>query len=71
MENKSEVAKLLEEIRRSYESAKLGMHGTAITAPHEFITKRMEHIQEVHVVLQGVVGSETAMKLITETLENI
>jgi hypothetical protein len=71
MENKSEVARLLEQIRLSYESAQSALHGPAMVAKHEFITKRMEDMQEVHVVLQGIVGSEVAMKLIAQTLENI
>ena len=71
MENQSEVARLLEQIRLSYEAAKLGMQGVAITAPHEFITKRMENMQQAHAVLEGIVGSDEAVKLVVETLENL
>jgi hypothetical protein len=71
MENQSEVAQLLGQIRLSYESAQLALHGPAIVAKHEFITKHMENMEESRVVLAGIVGSDQAIKLVAETLENI
>ena len=70
MKHKSEVAQLLEQIRLSYEAAKRGMEGTAITAPHDFINKRMEDIQAAHQQLQRAVGEKEATRLMAETLEN-
>ena len=69
MENKSEVARLLENIRLSYESAQSAMSGPAMVASHEFITKRMERIEESRAILASIVGSEQAMKLVTEILD--
>jgi hypothetical protein len=69
MENQSEVAKLLESITASYEAAHLALYAPAIVSKHEFITKRMEHIQEAHVALQGLLGSEQAGKLVATTLD--
>jgi len=67
----SEVARLLAEIELSYQAAKRGLSGLADgTAKHEFITKRMERIEEGRVALVGIVGSERAMELIAQTLEN-
>lgn len=71
MEGNSEVARLLESIRLSYESAYLAMHGTAIVSKHEFITKKMENMQEAHAELQTIVGEQEAIKLVVETLENV
>lgn len=70
-ENGSEVARLLESIRLSYESAYLAMHGSAIVSKHEFITKRVENIQEAYTQLQTIVGEQEAAKLVVETLENV
>lgn len=65
----SEVARLLESIRLSYESAYLALHGPAMVAKHEFITKRMENMQQAHEQLQTIVGKEEAAKLVVQTLE--
>lgn len=70
MQNNSEVAQLLESIRLSYESAHLALHGPAIVGRHEFISKRLENMQQDHERLRAIVGNE-AIKLIAETLENV
>ncbi|MFL5627694.1 MAG: hypothetical protein ACJ788_19115 [Ktedonobacteraceae bacterium] len=67
----SEVARLLESIRLSYEAAHLALHGPAMVGMHEFISKRMENMQEAHAELQTIVGSQEAIKLVAETLENV
>ena len=67
----SEVARLLQQIALEYEAAGRGLHGLASgAAKHEFITKRMESIQQAHVALQGIVGSDHAIRLVAQTLEN-
>ncbi len=71
MENQSEVARLLESIKLSYESAYLALHGPAVVGKHEFITKRMENMQEAHIALQDIVGSDEAIKLVAQTLEDV
>ncbi len=71
MQGNSEVARLLESIRLSYESAYLALHGPAIVAKHEFISKKMENIQEDHAELQTIVGAPEAIRLVAETLDAI
>ncbi|TMC23836.1 MAG: hypothetical protein E6J34_01510 [Chloroflexi bacterium] len=66
----SEVARLLQHIALEYEAAGRGLHGLASgAAKHEFITNRMESIQQAHVALQGIVGSDDAIRLVAQTLE--
>ena len=68
----SEVARLLEEIELTYRAAQRGLNGLAEGVPkHEFITKKMEHIEEKRVVLVGIVGSDKAMELIVGVLANV
>jgi len=69
MPNNSEVARLLESIRLSYESASLALHGTAMAAKHEFISRKMENMQQTHVELQALVGEQEAARLVAETLD--
>lgn len=72
MEHISEVARLRESIRLAYEAAQRALNNPAFgNAKHEFITKRMESIQQAHVALQTFVGEEAAIKLLAETLENV
>jgi hypothetical protein len=71
MDNQSEVARLLQQIKLSYESAQLALSGSAMVASHEFITKHMENMEESRVALTGIVGSDEAIKLFTETLEDV
>jgi hypothetical protein len=71
MNQGSEVARLLAEIRAEYEAAQNGLQGFAIgTAQHEFITARMNNIGQKHTQLRGIVGDQ-AMPLIAETLEQL
>ena len=70
MENQSEVARLLEQIRLSYESAQLALRGPAIVAPHEFITQRMENMEKNRAALADIVGAQESIKLMTEILGN-
>jgi hypothetical protein len=71
MENKSEVARLRESIRLSYEAAQSALYDPAIVAKHEFITKRMENMQQAHTQLQAILGVEEAIRLVVQTLENV
>jgi hypothetical protein len=71
MEHTSEVARLRESIRLAYGAAQRALNDPAFgSAKHEFITKRMEGIQQAHVALQTLVGEEAAIRLVAETLEN-
>jgi tRNA splicing ligase len=69
-ENKSEVARVLEQIELEYQAAHRGLYGLAFgTAKHQFITARMEQMGKLHEKLQTMVGEEQAVKLLVETLE--
>jgi hypothetical protein len=67
----SEVARLLESIRLSYEAASLALHGPAMLGRHEFITKKMEQMHYHHQKLQAVLGEEAANQLVAKTLDAI
>ena len=67
-ENRSEVARLMQEIEKRYTSAKLGLEGTAIKAPHEFITKQMENLGGIHEKLIELVGADEAIKLVANSM---
>ena len=70
-ENKSEVARVLEQIELEFQAAQRGMYGLAFgTAKHEFITGKMEQMGKLHEKLQTMVGEKEAVKLLAETLEN-
>lgn len=66
-ENQSEVARLMQEIELAYEAAQLALTGLAITARHDFINARQEHIALCHEDLKKLVGEEQAIKMIYET----
>ncbi|MGH2494137.1 MAG: hypothetical protein ACRDIV_05475 [Ktedonobacteraceae bacterium] len=70
-ENKSEVARVLEQIELEFQAAQRGLYGLAFgSAKHEFITSKMEQMGKLHEKLQTMVGEEQAVKLLAETLEN-
>lgn len=69
-ENKSEVARVLEQIELEYQAAYQAMHGLALgSAKHQFITNKMERMGKLHEHLQTLVGEEQAGQLLAETLE--
>lgn len=67
MQNSSEVARILENIRLNYESAHLALHGPAIVGRHEIISRKMESMQQAHEELRGIVGDD-AIRLVAEVL---
>ncbi len=67
--NKSEVARLMQQITEEYEAAQRGLSSMAITAPHAFITVRLENMGKLQEELQQVVGEQDAMALMVEALE--
>lgn len=66
--NQSEVSRLLQQIEREYQGAQTALNAYAVTAPHAFITVRLEQIGRMHEHLQQIVG-EGAIRLIAERLE--
>ena len=68
-EHRSEVARLLLQIRSEYEAAQLGLKGLAYgTSQHEFITARMESMGQIHTQLQTLVG-DVAIAMIADQLD--
>ncbi|HZS75020.1 MAG TPA: hypothetical protein VFA41_00275 [Ktedonobacteraceae bacterium] len=68
---RSEVARLMEEIELAYEAARLALSGYAITAKHTFISARQEHIALCHEELRQLVGEQEAMKLMCEAQDRV
>ena len=69
--NKSEVARILEQISLEYEAAYRSMYGFAAgSAKHEFITARMENMGNLHSKLQEIVG-ESAIEMVAEALNKL
>jgi hypothetical protein len=70
MENKSEVARILAQIRDEYEAAQQGLSGLSQGTPqHVFITTRMENMQKLHEQLQWLAGENIAIQLIADVLD--
>ncbi|MBA2678889.1 MAG: hypothetical protein H0U76_10920 [Ktedonobacteraceae bacterium] len=64
-ENKSEVARLLQQIQEEYEAAQRGLLGLAEgKARHEFISKRFENMSNTHERLKELVGPDGAIALV-------
>ena len=68
-ENRSEVARLLNQIEMEYLAAQRGLTGLAESAKHAAITARMEHIGQLHQNLCIIVGDD-AIRLIAERLNS-
>lgn len=69
-QQRSEVARLLEQIDAEYEAARRGLKGLAGgTTRHAFIQARMEHIGQMHSQLQSLVGDQ-AIALIADRIKH-
>lgn len=66
---RSEVARLLNQISAEYEAAQRGLSGLAAgVSQHEFITRKMENMGQYHQELQELVGETPAIAMIAERL---
>ncbi len=64
-EQKSEVARLMQQIKQEYEAGQRGLYGLAQgTANHRFITRRMEAMGACHQELTKLVGPHEATLLL-------
>ena len=68
LENKSEVARLRQQIALEYEAAERALTGMAVTAQHDFITARMERIAVYHQALTTEIGEQEAIKIVYEVM---
>ena len=67
-QNKSEVARILEQISLEYEAARRIMYGFAAGAgKHQFISARMENMGQLQSKLREIVG-ESAIEMVAETI---
>jgi hypothetical protein len=65
---RSEVARILTQICDEYEAARQGLTGLSYgSSQHEFITARMEHMDQLHTELHDLVG-DVAIAMIAEQL---
>jgi hypothetical protein len=68
--HRSEVARLLTQMRDEYEAAVRGMSGLSQgTSRHCFITARMENMSKLHSQLNELVG-DSAIALVVNCLES-
>ena len=69
-EQRSEVGRILAQVSAEYEAAKQGLTGLASgTARHDFIGARMHQLGQLHTELQSLVGSDAAIAMIANQLE--
>lgn len=66
--SKSEVARLRREIALSYQACLSVFESPGITAPHAFITAKMEKIAEYQEQLIDIVGSDAATRITVEAM---
>jgi len=65
---RSEVARLLDRIDAEYEAGQRALQGLCYgTSQHEFITKRMENMGQLHQELRNMVG-DAAIAMIADRL---
>lgn len=68
-EQRSEIARMLAQISDEYQAAQRGLFGLAAgSSRHDFITKRMETIGQLHEELHELVG-DAAIAMIAEQLD--
>ena len=71
MHNQSEVRRLLQQIDREYQAAQWGLSGLAQgTAQHDFITARLENMENKRQELENLVGTEESTRLLVEHVIN-
>jgi len=71
MESRSEVAKLREDIRLSYEAAQRALNDPAMVGRHDFIQKREENIGACFVELTKYVEPNQAVEIIAQVEQEV
>jgi hypothetical protein len=59
----SKIAQFREQYELEYQAARQGLEGVAMTAPHQFITKRIENMWEHFQQLVQEVGEAEAHRI--------
>jgi hypothetical protein len=66
----SEVARLMSQITAEYEAAQWALSGQAVgVSQHQFITARLERMEDARQELEQLVGPEESTRLFVERLE--
>ena len=68
-QNKSDVARLKQQLDAECEAAQLAMHGYAEVAKHAIITHHMENVGMLHDELIERVGEEEATEMLVRAME--
>ena len=67
--NKSEVARLMQQIEHEYTAAQRALTAFAEgTARHEFIAHKMENLGACHEKLKTLIGPDKAIELLAQTI---
>ena len=66
--SESEVARLRREIALSYQACLRVFESPSVTAPHSFITARMERISDCQTQLVDLVGADAATRITAQAL---
>jgi F0F1-type ATP synthase gamma subunit len=70
MHNHSEVARLLEQIHAEYQAAHWALSGLVFgCARHEFISRKMENMQDGMEQLSQAIGQDRAAKALAQLLD--
>ena len=64
--SKSEVARLREQIELELEAMQRGMQGLAVTARHDFILARMDHVGVYQDKLAAQIGDSAALETVCQ-----
>lgn len=70
--SQSEVARIRAQIAEEYEAARRGLTGLASgPARHNFITRKMERLGQLHQELGQVVGEQQATEIVVQTMSQL
>ena len=67
----SELARLRRRIAEEYQAATRALTDLAVTAPHAFITARMENLERCRQRLHVLVGEQESTRLFHETIGDL
>ena len=70
--NRSEVARLIDQIRAAFEAANTGMYGFAAgTARHKFIASKTDRAGELGTRLEQYVGHDAAWQIVGDIYSEV
>ena len=70
--SESEIVRLSQQFAREFQAAQMAAKGLVVgSARHEFITKRMENMENIRRELAQVVGDQAATEAMVRLLEEV